>query len=418
MAQKKINHALHIKRHTQGSSNEISFSVLDAAKEARDAEERARKGEGSSAGRVPLFTLGKGRKPRSTPEKGSHIVVSDKVSSQRGSAISSAASATVKDRSAFRFVPALVGVCVIVALFLTIGQSFLQMRSYQDDLRGGLSQQVARITDVDDTLIPFDTLVRSQYDDEHFSQTPAAEDGSLLDGLTEQYRQVVADIAPAQSEMQQSIASIEQLQPSLADNDDKEAAAQAVIAARSRLNMLEIGIAIVDESLMATEAFEESHEGWGYLLDADAAVRNATAYLEAMSEESVRSSMEQSQQAVDCLENAVDCFAQAQDAYPGLDIQGYIDYADKRLSAQKAALSSDQAYLDRNKEALEEENERYNALEAEAAALAQDLTEDPQVIVAEKYRVAIEKNKESYEAERQKAGNADTFLRDYLGKGE
>ena len=33
---------MHIKRRTQGSSNEISFSVLDAAREARDAEERGR----------------------------------------------------------------------------------------------------------------------------------------------------------------------------------------------------------------------------------------------------------------------------------------------------------------------------------------------------------------------------------------
>ena len=48
MVAKRAHHPMHIKRRTRGSSNEISFSVLDAAREARDAEERDRR-EGGSA---------------------------------------------------------------------------------------------------------------------------------------------------------------------------------------------------------------------------------------------------------------------------------------------------------------------------------------------------------------------------------
>lgn len=59
MAAKRAHHPMHIKRRTRGSSNEISFSVLDAAREARDAEERDRH-EGGSGG-PSLFTLGKGK---------------------------------------------------------------------------------------------------------------------------------------------------------------------------------------------------------------------------------------------------------------------------------------------------------------------------------------------------------------------
>ena len=57
MVAKRAHHPMHIKRRTRGSSNEISFSVLDAAREARDAEERDRR-EGGSGG-PSLFTLGK-----------------------------------------------------------------------------------------------------------------------------------------------------------------------------------------------------------------------------------------------------------------------------------------------------------------------------------------------------------------------
>lgn len=74
MAAKRAHHPMHIKRRTRGSSNEISFSVLDAAREARDAEERDRR-EGGSGG-PSLFTLGKGKKPRPTPVKGQSIVLS------------------------------------------------------------------------------------------------------------------------------------------------------------------------------------------------------------------------------------------------------------------------------------------------------------------------------------------------------
>ena len=54
MVAKRAHHPMHIKRRTRGSSNEISFSVLDAAREARDAEERDRR-EGGSGG-PSLFT--------------------------------------------------------------------------------------------------------------------------------------------------------------------------------------------------------------------------------------------------------------------------------------------------------------------------------------------------------------------------
>ena len=35
----KITRAAHIKRHTRGTSNEISFSVLDAAKNALEGDD-------------------------------------------------------------------------------------------------------------------------------------------------------------------------------------------------------------------------------------------------------------------------------------------------------------------------------------------------------------------------------------------
>lgn len=76
----KIGRAAHIKAHTEGTSNEISLSVLDAAKHALDS-----KREPDAAGGVPhapifgkiaLFTLpGRRKKPVSTPTKDRELVL-------------------------------------------------------------------------------------------------------------------------------------------------------------------------------------------------------------------------------------------------------------------------------------------------------------------------------------------------------
>lgn len=166
---------------------------------------------------------------------------------------------------------------------------------------------------------------------------------------------------------------------------------------------------------MATEAYEAARQGWNDIIAADAAVREATALLQDMTEDNVRASIDKTNTALTLLNRAADSFSMAQDSYPGLDLGVFDQYVAKRIESQQAALSADQAYLDRNKELLSQENERYNALEQEAADLAQGLGADPDVVVVSFYHAAIAEDVEFYEAERLKAGNADTFLRNYLG---
>ena len=73
----KFTRAAHIKRHTKGTSNEISFSVLDAAREALD-DKRNRDGAASRFGKISLFTLpGRRKKPSGTPVKEQGLPLSD-----------------------------------------------------------------------------------------------------------------------------------------------------------------------------------------------------------------------------------------------------------------------------------------------------------------------------------------------------
>lgn len=405
MAAKKPHHPMHIKSRTQGSSNEISFSVLDAAREARDAEERERRD--TAAGKVSLFTLGKGGKARSTPAKSQSIVLSSGAS---------ASSSSTADRGLRGIVPVVVVVCVLLALALVGGQALLSMKEQQGSLRDTLNAQFDILNQCDDILIPFDKLVMEQYDDKRLAASATGERAPSSEALVEGYRAVVADIAPARAQLEDVISTVEALQPSLSDNTDKEAAAQAITAARSRLNMLDAGVSIIEESLMATEAFLDARAGWKAVIDADAAAREATALMGEMTEQNVRDSQAKSESALSLLEQAQGDFAQAEAVYPGLSLEAFDEYVARRLESQQAAIAADAAYLARDKEELAAENDRYNALEAEAADLAQNLgEEDPERLVADRFYAAVESDRAAYEAERLKAGNADAFLREYLG---
>lgn len=282
MAAKRAHHPMHIKRRTRGSSNEISFSVLDAAREARDAEERDRR-EGGSGG-PSLFTLGKGKKPRPTPVKGQSIVLSGEAPA------SPSASSSAVDRKMRGIVPVFVVVCALLVITLVGGQALMSMREQQKSLLDTLNDQVDIIKSCDESLLPFDELVIEQCDAKRLSPSATGDAAPSAEALNEGYRAVVAEIAPMRAQLEDSIASMETLQSSLSDNDDKEAASQVVTAARSRLNMLDAGVSIIEESMMATEAFLKARSGWNAVINADAAIREATALAEEMSKENILAS--------------------------------------------------------------------------------------------------------------------------------
>lgn len=417
MTPKGTHRGMHIKRNTKGSSNEISFSVLDAAREALEED---RRDTGSSAGGVSLFSLGKGKKPRATPTKDKHIVLSSDMPSscgtQRGVGSSASFSTNRSSRSLLRGIPILVGLCVVLVLILVGLQAWTQVSAKQQSLRGQLSEQISLINEADAVVMPLDDLVMKVSSKELFTEGSDADPDLSSEALSGDYGAVVAAIAATQTNLKSAISSIEGLQASLSENKDEEAASQAITAAQSRLNMLDAGVKVMDVALMAASAFEKASQGWNNVIDGDAAARQATALLGKMTKKNVQTSMDESNKAIAAFREAEDLITQAQSTYPGLNFEGVTSYLEKRLAAQQAALEADQAYLDRDKKKLKEKNDQYNQLEEEAASMAKSLEENPAQQVVTKYQDALPALKDAYEAERLKAGNADAFLRDYLGR--
>ena len=503
--EEKIARAAHIKRNTEGTSNEISLSVLDAAKNAMDVG-----GQGGSdrrfprIGSIPLFTLGK-KKPVATPSKESEITLpSSAASSSAASAVSASSAASTasapsaaslsgsssslsssayslanstslskasfsedsvlnsvtgsdsasslsgmgepsgapsglrksekagastkslmatqpawetpfdevarrktKRRRYKRMVFAVVAL-VLVGMLASGAVVLFDEFKVQQDKREQLSTYAANIEDSTATVQPFYDFVGM------LIQTPL--DQLEINDLNKQYSETSINIEQEQARLDETRASLEELEKEFSDPNDSEAANQALTAIHARLNMLEAGNEIAKATIEARTTYDQADQAWQNVLAADVLARDAAALASAASVENMQQSTEKSTEALSLFSRAKEDLLADQDKLVKEDLNSYIDYIDLRIEAQNKAITSNQAYLDRDKETLAEATESYNALEEEAAALAKTFSGEPSSLVVQDLNEKIGDTASSYQTESARAADADTFLSDYLGR--
>lgn len=464
----KIARAAHIKHHTRGTSNEISFSVLDAARSALDEEKGSAAPKIGKPGIISLFTLARRGKPIATPtkEKGLHLPSGEFVSVEdsgspsglaalpassatasagtRASAGGSASGSAEKASSAAteptvsrgsrshaaeprrawqtpeeevaarkrarqrrkRLLQATLGLLALVVLAFGV-HTLLAVMEQQQDVRDRLLGGIEDVEHADAAVVAFDELVVSIINDDSL-ELDAAE-------VEQEYAALSSDLDESYAELEAAKRIIDQLQSDLSDNQEKDAANQAIAAINARVNMIDAGRTIVEETLAARSAISYAQQGWDAMLAADALARDAAALVTNTTVDSVTASMEKSQSAASSFKQAADAFASAQDAYPALDMSSYADYVDLRLRAQNCAIASDQAYLDRDKETAASKNDEYNDLDLQAVQLAPSIARNPADIAVELLEGSIASAEASYSSERSIASGADTVLRAYLG---
>lgn len=447
----KITRAAHIKRHTVGTSNEISFSVLDAAKQALDSEDAGEEKRGPLFGRITLFTLpGRHKKPIATPTKarGLHLSTGDFVSVDEdeppvtfGVIGSDAASGTagrdarraanaagaleagratpaasaktrsaarspeeeIARRKARRRLSRIVGVAVVAVVsvgLLGAGGAYL----YQDYLNhqenvGQLDDSIGLVSQTDATLHVLDDVV------EHPFEEGAAEKRAALEEQLDAASSILAD-----ADGKARAASAD-----LRASRDKEAANQVVAAIAARRTLIETGAQLVAASASAQQCADHMDAAWSHLLEADELARTAAALVAETTVEHVQASKDATNQALAALESARDELDEAEAAYAEADLSAVSAYIDKRVEALGYALASDDAFLARDKVQAAAQNDAYNVADAEAAALAEQLPSEPSSVVFHAYESATGELRNAYSTARSQAGTADAFIRDYLG---
>lgn len=449
----KITGAAHIKRHTAGTSNEISFSVLDAAKQALDGEAPEEGKRAPIFGRIALFTLpGRRKKPIATPTKakGLHLSTGDFVSvdddaapatfgvlgaegvrptpdlaggegspkaapslalgRSDGSLPSAAHAAPLRSpeeeiarrkarrrlsRAAAIVVVVLVTLALLAAGGFYLYQGFQKHQANVSQLDGALSL----IAQADETLLVLNDVVENPFGEE------ADEKAAALPGQLEAASALLAD-----ADEDARSASAE-----LGESADKEAANQAVAAIGARQSLLDAGSQLVAASASAWEAVGHVDAAWSRLLEADELAREAAALVTETTPENVQASKDKTNEALAALSSAQAELDEAQAAFGEADLSPLTAYLDKRAEALGYAIASNDAFLARNKEEAAAQNDAYNAADAEAAELAEGLPAEPASMVRDAYETATADVRKAYSTARSQAGTADAFIRDYLG---
>lgn len=433
----KITRAAHIKKHTRGTSNEISFSVLDAAKNALDGDGNDKQKHGP--GRIALFTLpGRHKKPAPTPTKerglplstGDFVSVDDSASTSKMGALPSAARPTsqteksspaplavvpskpkrspeeeIARRKARRRLSKWLAVAVIVVVsigLLGAGGMYLY-RDYQ-------SQQ-GHVAVLDDAL----SLVKEA--DETIQQLDEVVTDPFAEGSEEQRTAIQAQLEAVEQKLQDADEKARAVSLELNGAREKEAANQAVAGIAARFTLVEQGQLLMNAATEAQSAAEGVDAAWKTVLEGDDLARQAAQLVTETTTENVEASKSKTNEALAAFDEAYAAFLDVQATYPQADLTQFVDYIAKRQESLGYAIASDDAILAKNKEEATAQNNAYNIADAEAATLAKALPDDPSSIVDEAFEDATSDVAKAYSTARLQARSADAFISDYLGAG-
>ena len=429
----KVAKAAHIKRNTEGTSNEISFSVLDAAKNSLDGE-----GNSSPFGTISLFTLPGKRKSISTPSKDKGLALTQREVSPSSARsqnrferrqrrleqkrVSGAArgshsareprsfDAEVASRKRARKRGRLIVSFALTVALLAVagGLTWWGFGTYQDQqtYKGVLSSAISELSGNDELLAEIDVVVDLANND--------VTSLSLDDTLDVQKK-----VQDGKSTCIDELDAAEEAVGQVAINNSSDASntpdSKVVDTITARRQMLISGAAIIDDTVSVLQARQEATKGWQLVLAADGLAREAADIASSATSADMQASTEKSQQAIESFSKAKTALQNAEQLFPQLDLSAYMSYIDKRLEAQGYAIESNDALINRDTQAATEHNDAYNNAEKQAGELAEKLPEDPDELVVDAFNSKTASSREMYENARSQAQSADAFIRDYLG---
>lgn len=416
----------HIRKSTFGTSNEISFSVLDAAssrkkqsdkKKGKSAWQSYDSGAPASSpltpppGEISLFTLGNDNRPPSTPrrEQGITLSTGEFISTDPGRSSAAMPLSEVairkKSRRRARLVGVMASLILVLALiggFTSLVASLVNAQNLQQDQ---LMEIVEQLEQTDAVLLALDEGVLAVTGQKDIDEGAYEALNQLLDqGNSEVLAQLDAVSQEAQN-----------LEGRLMAGTDREVANNLIASAQARAGMIETGYAILQEALPLRKAQEDAHQGWQALGQAENLSRQAAQALSPLNEETVQASRDFSEQALAQLQQAKELFASAEESTELVDITSYKEYLQLKINASSAAIEADDAYIARNKERMDERNDAANQYEADAAGCLNLAQANPDSLYEKAFSTSTASLLQSYQAERDNVSVADERLREFLG---
>lgn len=404
--------SIHIKSHTKGTSNELSLSVLDAARDVSSKNNA----ETTSVGGVDLYTVpGHRGKPKGAPKKNESLLYqSDSLAQHHKRAKrtwkSKAAPVSTTSPSGFMGVTAKKQVSIskvllalgCLALVIVVGS--FAAKFFQNDAleqayhREQLNNAITAVSDTDNAFEALQVLAND------------------LLGTHPDEEQIITD---QRTKVSETLASVEaqarEASQHLKNRDDQQAAGNVVASITSRTALWNAGLALIDEAAAAKAAKTYMDEGWTLALNGDGFLKNAATEILGATKNSIETAQNSTMAAKSAFEEARTSFMEVQNIYPAYDASQFVTYAEKRITACDQAIASNQALLDHDTQLAQEQNDAYNQTDAEAVLLADELPRNPVSTIDDVFEENIEQNKKIYQTALSQTENTDAFIRDYLG---
>ena len=449
----KLNHAAHVKKSTRGTSNELSFSVLDAARNALDDGKDPSSDQARGFGRIRLFTLPIGRrKPPATPKKdelaalmgGSSPVPSsasstpslvkpvesDKPSSEvpavplpqaepkvpkpaqpspsRFERAPRSTGRTSEEEIAWRKArrrkgKILAGILCAVIIVALAGAGLFYL--YQDNVRYRQNTQLLQesadaLTSTDEFLLALDDAL----------QDPLGDQAETF------FNDRLGDLASIDSSLQLAESKADEAMQGLRETVEREAADALMATSAARQTLVDQGWKILEDSVGMKSLYERVGEAWQQTGEADSLAREAAQLAGENSQEAITRSTELSNEASALFSDVRATMKALAQEDAEVDLSAQIAYLDKRIEALGYAVASNEALLVRDTAVAVEQNDAYNAADKEATSLAAALPIDPGQPVLDVLEARLADPIEAYEAARGQASTSDAFLRDYFSR--
>ena len=373
---------LHLKRNTAGSSNELSFDVLDAASADVGAKRDSR---GITS---PVIT-------RPQTSKDSYHGV-------KGQATLSKQDEVVRRKRARRNHAAIIGAICAVVVLIAIGAAVYFGTQYYQSVQG-FSERfdglVQRFVKADECLTSVDALMADP--------TNASEDVR---------QSVLEKTAGTISELEQLKEQVEVDRGYAVNERDETALGQVIIAADARLSMIDVATRTIETVDASNAAADEANAIWNDILDADQAARKATqAANKADDDEAITEARDATAQSRSDLDTAYQRLQVLSSSYEGLDFSAQTTYLETRLDALDHAIATGDALLEGKSKRAVKENNAYNKADKKAADLAEKLPLSPQDDVDKVFVPQLQELQKEYETARNQAIEADSLIREYHG---
>ena len=370
---------LHIKRHTAGSSNELSCDVLDAARTDLDS----RKSIGSRRPKMPKSYQGS-----------YHGVMGTATFSGK---------AEVKKRKKARRVHALV--VWVVGVFVALAAAFaLLWFGYQHYL------------EVQDFSTRYDSLVNQFSDEDKLLSAVDMHMNSLDDASKEGERAALLAEIPEKAEGLNKIRQNAAHARPLA-NDDKDVHALSEIeqSVDDRLNMLS---AAEEAFTLAAEKNARKNELgslWNDVItESQDSLDAAESANRATTEKAVAEVRDKTESTLMRMQDSLASLRENVSREPLVDASSQISYVEAKVESLKLAVDTGDALLAGDREKASEKNEQYNAKDKEAALLADKLPTSLDEAVDAAYESALRESTAKYSAARDQVIQHDAFIREYI----